>query len=109
MPLGLAAWFRGVGVNNVHELTWWQELGHPNSSVTLACTPAQASPATLLTQHMLVLTADLQARAEVIPGDHLVFLLAMGCYMALGPCHMQPSFALYCDVCPSLLPLQGVE
>lgn len=48
VPLGLAAWFKGVGVKNVHELTWWQELRHPNSSVTLACTPAQASQALVL-------------------------------------------------------------
>ncbi|KAL3133187.1 hypothetical protein ABBQ38_007077 [Trebouxia sp. C0009 RCD-2024] len=41
VPLGLAAWFRGVGISNVHELGWWQELRHGDSSVTLACTPAQ--------------------------------------------------------------------
>lgn len=48
VPLGLAAWFKGVGVKNVHELSWWQELRHPNSSVTLACTPAQVSQTFLL-------------------------------------------------------------
>ncbi len=45
----MAAWFRGVGVNNVHELSWWQELTHPNSSVTLACTPAQVTAFNMLT------------------------------------------------------------
>lgn len=48
VPLGLAAWFKGVKVKNVHELTWWQELRHPNSSVTLACTPAQVRRTLLL-------------------------------------------------------------
>lgn len=45
MPLGLAAWFRSSGVNNVHELTWWQSLHHfpsaSGSGVELTCTPAQ--------------------------------------------------------------------
>ena len=41
VPLGLSAWFKGVGVKNVHELGWWQEMQHPHSSLTLACVPAQ--------------------------------------------------------------------
>ncbi|KAL3152059.1 hypothetical protein ABBQ32_001170 [Trebouxia sp. C0010 RCD-2024] len=41
VPLGLARWFKGVGVQNVHEMGWWQEAQLPQSSVTLACLPAQ--------------------------------------------------------------------
>lgn len=41
VPLGLAAWFQGVGVQNVHELGWWQEVHHPKPPLTLACVPAQ--------------------------------------------------------------------
>ena len=40
VPLGLAQWFKGVGVQNVHEMGWWQEAQVPHSSVTLACVPA---------------------------------------------------------------------
>lgn len=41
VPLGLAAWFKGVGITNVVELDWWEESEFPGSSVTLAFTPAQ--------------------------------------------------------------------
>lgn len=41
VPLGLSAWFKGVGVQNVHERGWWQEVQHPTSPLTLACVPAQ--------------------------------------------------------------------
>ena len=30
-----------MGVQNVHEMGWWQEEQLPNSPVTLACVPAQ--------------------------------------------------------------------
>lgn len=41
VPLGLSEWFKGCGVQNVHELGWWQEVQHPGSPLTLACVPAQ--------------------------------------------------------------------
>ena len=41
VPLGLAVWFQKIGITNVHEMGWWQEMQHPTSSVTLACLPAQ--------------------------------------------------------------------
>ncbi len=43
VPLGLSEWFKGCGVQNVHELGWWQEVQHPGSPLTLACVPAQVS------------------------------------------------------------------
>ncbi len=43
VPLGLSEWFKGCGVQNVHELGWWQEVQHPGSPLTLACLPAQVS------------------------------------------------------------------
>lgn len=49
VPLGLASWFKGVGVQNVHEMGWWQEAQLPQSSITLACVPAQVLPLPLIT------------------------------------------------------------
>lgn len=33
VPLGLAGWFAGLGITNVTELDWWQEVQHPGSKV----------------------------------------------------------------------------
>lgn len=41
VPLGLAAWFKAINIANVHEMSWWDEMQHPQSCVTLACVPAQ--------------------------------------------------------------------
>ncbi len=32
IPLGLKSWFNGVGITNVQELDWWQEVEHTRSS-----------------------------------------------------------------------------
>lgn len=53
VPLGLAKWFKGVGVHNVHEMRWWQEAQVPHSSVTLACVPAQVLPLHHIAKHEL--------------------------------------------------------
>ena len=55
MPLGLAKWFKGVGVQNVHEMGWWQEAKVPQSSITLACVPAQ-----VLSVILIVMVVGLQ-------------------------------------------------
>jgi hypothetical protein len=33
VPLGLKAWFTRVGIHNVKELDWWQEVEHPGGKV----------------------------------------------------------------------------
>jgi L-ascorbate metabolism protein UlaG (beta-lactamase superfamily) len=39
VPLGLAGWFRGVGVENVRELDWWESA--TLEQLTITATPAQ--------------------------------------------------------------------
>lgn len=41
VPLGLKAWFSGVGVSNCEELDWWEEVQHPSLAVKICMTPAQ--------------------------------------------------------------------
>ena len=41
VPLKLGAWFTSLGVKNVTELDWWQDVQHPGSQVTVIMTPAQ--------------------------------------------------------------------
>jgi L-ascorbate metabolism protein UlaG (beta-lactamase superfamily) len=39
VPLGLAAWFRGLGIDRVRELDWWESTTH--GRLKLTATPAQ--------------------------------------------------------------------
>ena len=39
VPLGLAAWFRSAGIDNVRELDWWESTSL--GSLTITATPAQ--------------------------------------------------------------------
>jgi len=39
VPLGLAAWFRGIGVDNVRELDWWESTSL--GTLSLTAVPAQ--------------------------------------------------------------------
>jgi N-acyl-phosphatidylethanolamine-hydrolysing phospholipase D len=39
VPLGLRSWFAGLGIEDVHELDWWQSV--TERGVTLTCLPAQ--------------------------------------------------------------------
>ena len=41
VPLRIGAWFAGVGVHNVVEMDWWDEVTHKDSQVTITMTPAQ--------------------------------------------------------------------
>jgi len=40
VPKGLKAWFSSLGINNVHELTWWEEYSF-NENIRVVCTPCQ--------------------------------------------------------------------
>ncbi|MBI4589502.1 MAG: MBL fold metallo-hydrolase, partial [Candidatus Rokubacteria bacterium] len=39
VPLGLKAWFAGLGISRVHELDWWESRSF--NGLTLTCLPAQ--------------------------------------------------------------------
>ncbi|KAK9844742.1 hypothetical protein WJX74_006230 [Apatococcus lobatus] len=41
VPLKLGAWFTNLGITNVTEMDWWQEVQHSNSQVSVIMTPAQ--------------------------------------------------------------------
>lgn len=41
VPLKLGSWFEGLGITNVQELDWWQEVSHSGSSLAVSLTPAQ--------------------------------------------------------------------
>ena len=39
--MGLAGFFRGYGITEVREMTWWDSIPHEGSSVRVVMTPAQ--------------------------------------------------------------------
>ena len=41
VPLGVKAWFTGIGITNVNEMDWWDEVAHKGTDVTITMTPAQ--------------------------------------------------------------------
>ena len=68
VPLGLAAWFRGLGIANVVELDWWQahQLGH----VEIVLVPAQHWSARGINDRMKTLWGGF---ALLAPDCHLFF------------------------------------
>ena len=53
VPMGLKAWFTGMGITNVVEMSWWDEVRHGDSSVKVTMTPAMVGFAAYCSSFLL--------------------------------------------------------